>query len=66
MNFAAENRADLIENKYGRHEETRTPDLYRVKLFGFNTFNNLVGYKELPKYLIVRSRRNENGCWNGC
>ena len=27
--------------KYGRHEEARTPDLYRVKAHLFNPFNNL-------------------------
>jgi hypothetical protein len=25
-------RDALLKSKYGRHEETRTPDLYRVKV----------------------------------
>ena len=29
----------LIE-RYGRHEETRTPDLYRVKVRLTHTYNN--------------------------
>jgi hypothetical protein len=29
--------------KYGRHEETRTPDLYRVKACRTCTYNNLHG-----------------------
>ena len=46
----AESRADHgLENfggslypygKYGRHEETRTPDLYRVKVHLTNIYNN--------------------------
>jgi hypothetical protein len=46
----AESRADhVLENfgdspypygKYGRHEETRTPDLYRVKVRLTHTYNN--------------------------
>ena len=31
----------VSRNKYGRHEETRTPDLYRVKMALFGNCNNL-------------------------
>ena len=41
----------LSDRRNGRHEETRTPDLYRVNLFLLNTFNNLTGLLGLPKYL---------------
>ena len=30
-----------LQEKYGRHEETRTPDLYRVKVLRCCTHNNL-------------------------
>ena len=36
--------AEVIE-KNGRHEETRTPDLYRVKVDGFSVVNNLDGFR---------------------
>jgi len=39
------------KKRNGRHEETRTPDLYRVNLILLNTFNNLTGLLGLPKYL---------------
>jgi hypothetical protein len=29
---ACRDALSLLESKYGRHEETRTPDLYRVKV----------------------------------
>jgi hypothetical protein len=32
-----------VYERNGRHEETRTPDLYRVNLLLLNTFNNLTG-----------------------
>ena len=35
----------------GRHEETRTPDLYRVNLLLLNTFNNLTGLLGTAKFL---------------
>jgi hypothetical protein len=35
----------------GRHEETRTPDLYRVNQPLLNTFNNLTRLLGLPQYL---------------
>src|ERR1035437_1165528 len=38
-----------VIERYGRHEETRTPDLYRVNLLLLNTFNNLTGLLGLPK-----------------
>ena len=30
-------------SKYGRHEETRTPDLYRVKACKYNAYSYLEG-----------------------
>jgi hypothetical protein len=35
----------------GRHEETRTPDLYRVNRLLLNTFNILTGLLGTAKYL---------------
>jgi hypothetical protein len=35
----------------GRHEETRTPDLYRVNFSLLNTFNVLTGLLGTAKYL---------------
>jgi hypothetical protein len=35
----------------GRHDWTRTSDLYRVNLHLLNTINNLTGLLGLPKYL---------------
>jgi hypothetical protein len=29
-----------VVERYGRHEETRTPDLYRVKVGLTHTYNN--------------------------
>jgi hypothetical protein len=49
---------EVIE-KYGRHEETRTPDLYRVKGLRFSILNNLqesVGLLSLCKFLIICNR----------
>jgi hypothetical protein len=38
------------KKRNGRHEETRTPDLYRVKRFLLITINNLTRLPGLPKY----------------
>jgi hypothetical protein len=40
-NGAAEDGRVYLLRKYGRHEETRTPDLYRVNLSITFTFNHL-------------------------
>jgi len=40
-----------MTERNGRHEETRTPDLYRVNRPLLNTFNNLTRLLGLPQYL---------------
>jgi hypothetical protein len=39
------------KKKNGRHDWTRTSDLYRVNLLLLNIFNNLTGLLGLPRYL---------------
>ena len=57
--------ADRNKLSSGRHEETRTPDLYRVKAHPFNPFNNLNHRLGPPKPLQIRVRRGFNGLNNG-
>jgi hypothetical protein len=50
-----------VRKQNGRHEETRTPDLYRVKGLRFSILNNLQeseGLLSLCKFLITRNRES--------
>ena len=49
----------------GRHEETRTPDLYRVNLLLLNTFNNLTGLLGLPNHRSYRKNHRFTGVESG-
>lgn len=54
----------LIEG-YGRHDWTRTSDLYRVKGHLSSPLNNLSRRWGPPKPLQIRARRRFNGLENG-
>jgi hypothetical protein len=58
-------RVFYLIGKYGRHEETRTPDLYRVKAHLFNTFNILHHRWGPPKPFQMRASRSFDGLKNG-
>jgi len=51
--------------KNGRHEETRTPDLYRVKAHLFNPLNSLRDRWEPPKPQQIRVTRSFDGLKSG-
>ena len=55
---------ELLE-KNGRHEETRTPDLYRVKAHLFSPLNHLSRRNGPPKPLEILARRRFDGLENG-
>ena len=56
-----EERKSKYEKRNGRHEETRTPDLYRVKTPLFSTYNNLQAYRGLPSTCKHEHRRTVAG-----
>jgi len=39
----------------GRHEETRTPDLYRVNSSKSTTYNDIAGHVRHPESLLVHN-----------
>ncbi len=43
-----------VVEKYGRHEETRTPDLYRVKAFRINYLQSLTRILRTAGKLVSR------------
>ena len=52
-------RFNDLEGKYGRHEETRTPDLYRVNLGLTCIYNNLHDSGRKTKSLKRQLDRNK-------